>query len=320
MFYFTLHRNGITRAIYNGRVAFILNMSPATVNDFLEKKSKSDSVFDTIYHEFLHQNLFLLTQTGNYISGYRLLARLMWCVLRSEISVRSYYKARTFFYMETIELHEKLIESIENASEFERNYFIYSHELIKELRQADYNVKAKWKQNNVFVPPILKLYLEKLGGIYANHFAVVCGNVVGDQWKEEWVTDAGIVNDRRDRRKDEKIRITKLKKLSAVLEIEKWFPNSAEMDWKWMLVKFDEEYKNTVEKEYMTKSQFEEYVFEIMNFVAQWCNFKSYEYLYQILDSIEAFISKGNYIPVQPHWYKEPAFKKLINFFYLHGN
>ena len=168
----------------------------------------------------------------------------------------------------------------------------------------------------LFPRGILKL----IGAMYGKHFAVVCGVPAADG--RTWLAFSGVVNDVADNRPDEGVATSWSKRLVSLLRIERWFPNTIEMDWNWFLCKFEAEYQVTrVLHPNDADDRFEKYMSTFLCFAAKWAQMPdvSLSWKFELLDLLWQHL-KGNRASRPVHLYQLDGFGKMINWFYLHGN
>ncbi len=323
MLYFTFGNPGQSiTAIYNGRTAFVPGAGEDEVRRFLQNETIDSDLYRKLYHELCHQNLFLITESGHLLSGFRFIARLFWKAKHNVKYVNLYYRARTIFYVNMREVHERIVEEIENSEN--KNRIELSPNLSTIIKENDSKIIKQWQDDGVNLSIIMHITLKKLGELMSRNFSIVCGRVVDGEWKESWVSNGGIVNDRETKRPGQGIGVTMLKWLAAPFQIENWFKNTIdqkiESDWRWLQIKFTEEYKATVCKGIWDKASFDDYMFCSLRFAAKWSEFRSYKYFFEIVASINSAVYQDKNQEINQNWLNEPTFHKFINFFYLHGN
>jgi hypothetical protein len=113
-----------------------------------------------------------------------------------------------------------------------------------------------------------------------------------------------------------------------VIRIERWLNEDLETDWKWLQLKIEAEMKlwplfsqrvgaslkhHNVPQDYVT------FMREFLVFVLNWINGTNTTDFWKVLPIIRSIRDRAN--GELPSWgRKDPVFRQLVNFFYLHGN
>lgn len=310
MYFASTVRDHVT-AIYTGRFAFIPNSTADAVRAwFADSRAHGDQFSESLAEEWRHANDLMNTRIGLVLGGLRIQARFRWLLKRDASTVRRYYRLRTAFYRHYYPLFE---HAARTGAEIDP----------READAVDRDVRDAWRtllQPREFhclskIEPVLCW----LGYRTARHFCVITNRFVGGQLVEENVSLRGLTNAYSSAQIDARWWLTPIR----YLQIESWKPKTFKDDWHWLHHKFAAEYDcwdSVGESRFPDRPQFpsfDEYKKTILRFSMSWSRAESASVMADLLRAIAA-ATYGNICPV-PAWNAQEN-RKIVNFFYLHGN
>jgi len=193
--------------------------------------------------------------------------------------------------------------------------------IVNAIGRADKRTMALWRgepKSTMDYPWRMLLLFELYGGLFHRNFSIV---VLEDDpglrhgWSEHWVHD--MLGDR----EKSNVFAKYIKKFLDGRRLEQRYKNSIEQDWRWVCTKFHAErdvfmrYSGADDPE----DAFERYINHIVDFVLKWCRQRSPGVLVEFREKLSR-ASLGE-LPTLPNGVHEDLrIRKMINFFYLHGN
>jgi hypothetical protein len=335
MLYFT-HRfsKGMAlKGVYNGRFSFIAGVMKEELEAIFERvvrggdinRNDKDVAVAAVREEFEHKKLYYYCLTGLILNGFRLVARLCWAKFRRRGMAEYYYEMRTLFFGVMYPLHESMVGSADKTDLKVKK---------KKIRRADVEVLRLWLKRPLtwtFIPVAWLFWL--MGRFFSGSFAIIHVHYVDGRMVERNYAEKGIVNQVGN---VGAVRHRWMARVMEMFRIERLFRVKNQRDWEWMLMKFMVEHRNwqrtlsaqeeAIDKLHLSKTKhrthenFNEYLREILGFVAEWIGIDS---AFPITIIIKAFkrTLAGETVP-RPRGGKWDTmeYRKLLNFFYLHGN
>jgi len=328
MLYFTkiADRSRSIRAIYSGRFAFIPAIGAGEAEHLMTAVRGKPSptpirlpgLVDAFEEEFRHARLALQCDSGLTLSGLRVWARLLWATRRSEPWVETYYRLRTLFYLRMYEPQEEVVEVEMRRKSDGENMDVESG--LAKVAHADLAVRRQWRAlmlgRQRVAWTVMKPFFRLLGFVMARHFTVVTLEWEENRLLETNVARGGLINTSGSFGAEPG---SLYRRLLSRLRIEHHWPNDMTSDWRWMLLKF------RVEREMLQRSRsvewrFEDYTRRVFAFVETWARLDDIGpamYLDRLVNDPSGSGRQGT--PPRG-WEKDPRRRKLVNFFYMHGN
>lgn len=326
MLYFTsrLERIG---AVYTGRFAFIVNATAEWIAGAVARMQQTAVLDDPEEHdvaeafaeEYRHSQLFLSCRSGLLLGGVLVFVRVIWLACRSRRAVYEYYRLRTAFFAVMYPLHEESVSETKERQPSEQA----PEDLQQRLCEADDRVWAAWKEL-LPRPAVVVLLLtgpvcRALGRAFARHFTVISQEYRSGRLYEHNHAVGGFINDLYSDRAPLPLLV---RRMLWAIRPESVVPNTVHMDWDWMLLKFLAE-RDTwplVRDHQATTRSFLEYCADVLAFVGEWVQLHQARPIATICSAVAATRSYTRLPPLPDGWEGDPRLRKMVNFFYLHGN
>lgn len=304
-------------AIYSGRFAFILGVESSHLARLVAETARlrdrpGSTSFD---EEFRHSRVYLSCYTGLVVSGLRMLTRLIWVTAGSERAVAAYYRLRTAYYAVMYPLHEMLVGGADHGGR-RRGLF-----------RAQWRVAWLWL-TRCRMPTIAALVLVTspfwavLGWMLAKDFTVIEQRIADGRLVERNLSTGRYVNVVGSVGLE---RPSPLQRLLSLGQLERYFVSKPDRDWRWMLQKFDSERAAWSEvvrpnlSEWPYAVEFDDYAAAIVGFAAHWAHL-GFGPIRRVLAAVMDASENKAERRFPPGWADDPQRRKMVNFFYLHGN
>lgn len=332
MLYFT-SQSARLDAVYSGRFAFIANATAAWIAAALDRIGRTpdgppeatppvpdgDPLVSAFAEEYRHAQLFLSCRSGLVLGGGLVLVRISWLFFRSRRTVYDYYRLRAAFFAVMYRLHEDAV-----AAALQRIVLDdpIPDELRDHVRRADRAVWDAWRAMMPRLVIVLRLVsplLSLVGRLFARHYTVISQEFENGSLHEHNHALGGFAN---DLYADRSPLPRPIRRWLRAARPESIVPNTFATDWEWMLLKFLAErdcWGLVLERNHQAMS-FDAYRAEVLAFAAAWVHLHQARPIATISTAIDETRTQHALPPPPEGWGGNPRLRKLVNFFYLHGN
>ncbi|NDV63353.1 hypothetical protein G0Q06_12885 [Puniceicoccales bacterium CK1056] len=348
MIYYTFRVGNEIKAIYNGRLVFFdsgsekvrnLLISLCGQNDFAQlfqkpaggPQSQSEKlIYRVLAHEHVHKEAVVLSKAGMLLNGWRFWARLMHLQFQDRVAVRRYYLARAIYLKETLEYQEEIAEALESrmgqGTDLENLRYLVS-EYGSVIHSKEKDIWEKWKKARVTPALPLRPFFEYGGNKLHEHIAIVTSYVDSEgKWHEEWIADGGLLNDLKGQeREHHKGRARARKVLDSIRPERLLRKQNSLTDLMWLRIGFQSQLRALEEVYGLSESEIlAQFLVPTATFAIKWSGLDPLDdgplrlLVSAATDSEQDF--KQNWVPFVGKHSQNQRLRKLINFFYLHGN
>ncbi len=352
LFFTKKDRSHSIEAVYTGRFAFLNNIyikdKKATYNQLentfhnIQKKHKNSNELlksiklEEIKEEFLHSKVFHKNISSLIINGLRYITRILWRITENPYWVKKYYKYRTYFFIVMYSPQEILVDKIKKGHI--KSDKIKFGILFNEDKKLFELISKFDDKKFLFLVILLSPFLIFTGYVITKFFAIIIyeKNIKTCQYEHQYISNNKIV---KNLNRNNTSIFTKIGRLIQIESLIKKINNFDENNQNilWFILRFRVEksiYKEITENKINLSNQniclkdekidFDEYFERIIIFAFNWADIKIDKNRLFCSDFIDiaydAVICDSNIDNFKYFIKSNNELKRVIEFFYLHGN